>query len=128
MTYDEAMERFGHDAPDLRFGLELVDCSDLAPQSEFGVFKSVVAEGGQVRAINAKGGGEHYSRRGIDELTEFVKRRRRQGAGVVQVRGRRQAGLARSPSSSTRRCSRSSPSGCRPSRATSFCSPPTRGR
>src|SRR4029453_16482598 len=44
MTYDEAMERFGHDAPDLRFGLELIDCSDLAPQCEFGVFKSAVAE------------------------------------------------------------------------------------
>ncbi len=73
MTYDEAMERFGHDAPDLRFGLEIVDCSDLAPQSEFGVFKSVIAEGGRVRAINARGGGEHYSRRGIDALTEFVR-------------------------------------------------------
>jgi aspartyl-tRNA synthetase len=73
MTYDEAMERFGHDAPDLRFGLEIVDCSDLAPQSEFGVFKSVIAEGGKVRAINAKGGGEQYSRRGIDALTEFIR-------------------------------------------------------
>jgi aspartyl-tRNA synthetase len=73
MTYDEAMERFGHDAPDLRFGLELVDCSDLAPHSEFGVFKSAVAEGGNVKAINVKGGGEHYSRRGVDALTEFVK-------------------------------------------------------
>ena len=73
ITYDEAMERFGHDAPDLRFGLEIVDCTDLAPQSDFGVFKSVVAEGGRVRAINAKGGGEHYSRRGIDALTEFVR-------------------------------------------------------
>jgi aspartyl-tRNA synthetase len=73
MTYDEAMDRFGHDAPDLRFGLELVDCSDLASLSEFGVFKSAVAEGGKVKAINVKGGGEHYSRRGIDALTEFVK-------------------------------------------------------
>jgi aspartyl-tRNA synthetase len=73
MTYDEAMERFGHDAPDLRFGLEIVDCSDLAPESNFGVFKSVIAEGGRVRAINAKGGGEFYSRRGIDALTEFVR-------------------------------------------------------
>jgi aspartyl-tRNA synthetase len=73
MTYDEAMERFGHDAPDLRFGLEIVDCSDLAPLSEFGVFKSVIADGGRVRAINAKGGAEQYSRRGIDALTEFIK-------------------------------------------------------
>ncbi|MEM6798645.1 MAG: aspartate--tRNA ligase [Planctomycetota bacterium] len=73
MTYDEAMRRFGHDAPDLRFGLESVDLTDLAPQSEFGVFKSVVEAGGHVRAICVKKGAEHYSRRGIDALTEFVK-------------------------------------------------------
>ena len=72
MTYDEAMERFGHDAPDLRFGLELVDCTDLAAKSDFRVFSSVAASGGRVRAINAKKGGEHYSRRGIDALTEYV--------------------------------------------------------
>ncbi|HVT27612.1 MAG TPA: aspartate--tRNA ligase [Lacipirellulaceae bacterium] len=73
MTYDEAMERFGHDAPDLRFGLELVDCTDLAAKSDFRVFSSVASGGGRVRAINAKKGTEHYSRRGIDDLTEFVK-------------------------------------------------------
>ncbi|MBX3427286.1 MAG: aspartate--tRNA ligase [Pirellulales bacterium] len=73
MTYDQAMERYGHDAPDLRFGLEIVDCTDLAPESDFGVFKNVVEAGGKVRAINAKKGAEHYSRRGIDALTEFVK-------------------------------------------------------
>src|SRR6201985_1731042 len=70
MTYDEAMERFGHDAPDLRFGMELVDCTDLAAKSAFRVFSSVAASGGRVRAINAKKGGDHYSRRGIDALTE----------------------------------------------------------
>jgi aspartyl-tRNA synthetase len=72
MTYDEAMERFGHDAPDLRFALELVDCTDLAAKSDFRVFSSVAASGGRVRAINAKKGGDHYSRRGIDALTEYV--------------------------------------------------------
>src|ERR1041384_5696837 len=72
MTYDEAMERFGHDAPDLRFGLELVDCTDLAAKSDFRVFSSVAASGWLVRAINAKKGSEHYSRRGIDSLTEYV--------------------------------------------------------
>lgn len=72
MTYDEAMERFGHDAPDLRYGLELVDCTDLAAKSDFRVFAGVAASGGKVRAINAKQGGEFYSRRGIDALTEFV--------------------------------------------------------
>jgi aspartyl-tRNA synthetase len=73
MTYDEAMERFGHDAPDLRFGLELVDLTDLAAKSDFRVFSSVASGGGRVRAINAKKGGEHYSRRGIDDLTELAK-------------------------------------------------------
>jgi len=72
MMYDEAMERFGHDAPDLRYGLELVDCTDLAAKSDFRVFSSVAKSGGKVRAINAKKGGEFYSRRGIDALTEFV--------------------------------------------------------
>jgi aspartyl-tRNA synthetase len=72
MTYDEAMERFGHDAPDLRYGLELIDCTDLAAKSDFRVFSSVAASGGRVRAINAKKGGEHYSRRGIDALAEYV--------------------------------------------------------
>ena len=73
MTYAEAMERFGHDAPDLRFGLEIVDCTDLAAESDFGVFKSVAESGGKVRAINVKQGTKQYSRRGIDGLTEFVK-------------------------------------------------------
>ena len=73
MTYEEAMRRFGHDAPDLRFGLEIVDCTDLATESEFGVFKNVANSGGSVRAINVKAGTKHYSRRGIDALTEFVK-------------------------------------------------------
>ncbi|MGI9457918.1 MAG: aspartate--tRNA ligase [Aeoliella sp.] len=73
LTYDEAMQRFGHDAPDLRFGMEIVDCSDLAAKSDFGVFKSVVDGGGHVRAINAKNGTDKYSRRGIDALTEYVK-------------------------------------------------------
>lgn len=72
LTYDEAMERFGHDAPDLRFGLEIVDCTDLAKESDFRVFRSIAEAGNRVRALNAKGGGSHYSRRGIDALTEFV--------------------------------------------------------
>jgi aspartyl-tRNA synthetase len=73
MTYDEAMLRFGHDAPDLRFGMEIVDCSDLARESEFRVFKGTVEEGGYVRAIKAEGAAPKYSRKLIDELTEYVK-------------------------------------------------------
>lgn len=73
MTYDEAMERFGHDAPDLRFGLELIDCSDLANGCGFGVFSGAVEAGGNVRAINVKQGTKKYSRRGIDGLTNYAK-------------------------------------------------------
>jgi aspartyl-tRNA synthetase len=72
MTYDEAMERFGHDAPDLRFGLELVDLTDLAREAEFRVFRETAEAGGRVRGINAKGAAASYSRKGIDELTNYV--------------------------------------------------------
>ncbi|MBN1668258.1 MAG: aspartate--tRNA ligase [Anaerolineales bacterium] len=73
LHYQDAMQRFGKDNPDIRFGLELVDLTDLAPGSGFRVFESVVAEGGQVRAINATGLGD-YSRKQIDELTEYVRK------------------------------------------------------
>ncbi|MEC7446598.1 MAG: aspartate--tRNA ligase [Planctomycetota bacterium] len=73
MTYDEAMRRFGHDAPDLRYGMEIEDCTDLAAEAEFRVFRSVAEAGNFVRGINAKQAGDRYSRKGIDELTEFVQ-------------------------------------------------------
>ena len=72
MTYDEAMERFGHDAPDLRFGMELVDVTDLAKECDFRVFRATADAGGHVRGINARGAAASYSRKGIDELTNFV--------------------------------------------------------
>jgi aspartyl-tRNA synthetase len=70
--YDEAMERFGHDAPDLRFGMELIDLTDIAKTVEFRVFRSVADSGGRIRAINAKGAAEKYSRKDIDELNTWV--------------------------------------------------------
>lgn len=73
MTYDEAMERFGHDAPDLRYGMEIVDCTDLAAEAEFRVFKAVAESGGRVRAINAKQAANNYSRKDIDNLTAYVQ-------------------------------------------------------
>jgi aspartyl-tRNA synthetase len=73
MTYDEAMERFGHDAPDLRFGMEIVDLGEVAAECEFRVFRSTVESGGRVRGINAKGAAGRYSRKGIDELTAYVQ-------------------------------------------------------
>ena len=72
MTYDEAMERFGHDAPDLRYGMELVDVTDLAAECEFRVFQEAAAAGNRVRGFNAKGAAPRYSRKNIDELTAFV--------------------------------------------------------
>jgi aspartyl-tRNA synthetase len=72
LHYQEVMDRFGKDSPDIRFGLELKDMTDLAPQSGFKVFVEAAAKGGHIRGINAKGLGT-YSRKQIDELTEFVK-------------------------------------------------------
>ncbi|PGY07535.1 aspartate--tRNA ligase [Bacillus sp. AFS031507] len=72
MTYDEAMSRFGSDKPDTRFGLELVDLSEIVKDSGFKVFASAVANGGQVKAINVKSAAEKYSRKDIDALTDFV--------------------------------------------------------
>ena len=73
LTYREAMDRFGSDKPDTRFGLELVDVSDIVGDSGFQVFSSVVKNGGSVRAINAKGCVEKFARREIDALVDFVK-------------------------------------------------------
>ncbi len=72
MTYDEAMDRFGHDAPDLRFGMELIDLTDLAAEAEFRVFRGTADTGGRVRGINAKGAAANYSRKGIDGLTSYI--------------------------------------------------------
>lgn len=71
LTYQEAMERFGKDNPDLRFGMELKDITDLAEGSGFRVFESVNAKGGDVRGLNAKGLGD-YSRKQIEELTDYA--------------------------------------------------------
>ncbi len=73
MTYDDAMERFGHDAPDLRFGMELVNCTDLAGVCDFRVFRQAADTGGYVRGLNAQGAAPQFSRKRIDELTEYVK-------------------------------------------------------
>ncbi len=72
MTYQEAMDRFGSDKPDTRFGMELVDVSEQVKDSGFKVFAGAVANGGQVKLINVKGGAADYSRKDIDALTEFA--------------------------------------------------------
>jgi aspartyl-tRNA synthetase len=73
MVYKEAMERFGTDKPDTRFGLELIDLSHIVKDCDFKVFSDAVKKGGSVRAINAKGCGSKFSRKEIDALGEYVK-------------------------------------------------------
>ncbi|MBW5468444.1 MULTISPECIES: aspartate--tRNA ligase [Brevibacillus] len=73
LTYADAMARYGSDKPDVRFGMELTDVSDLVATSDFKVFAAAVAGGGQVKAINAKGCG-HYSRKEADDLGKFASR------------------------------------------------------
>ena len=79
MTWTEAMNRYGSDKPDLRFGFEICDLSDALRSTEFKVFASAIAEGGSVRAINIKGGADKFSRKEIDKLTDFVKTYRAKG-------------------------------------------------
>ena len=73
MPYEEAMNRYGVDKPDTRFGLELVDLTDCVKEAEFVVFKSAIEGGGSVRCINAKGLADKLTRKEIDKLVEVVK-------------------------------------------------------
>jgi aspartyl-tRNA synthetase len=69
LSWDEAMERFGHDAPDLRYGLEIVDLTAIAAESDFRVFRAAVEAGGRVRGIRVPGVAERFSRKDLDGLT-----------------------------------------------------------
>lgn len=85
-SHAEVMERFGTDKPDLRFGMELVDIGDVAGSCGFGVFKSTIEKGGRVRGLKAEQAAERYSRKNIDELTEFVKNYGAQGLAFFRVK------------------------------------------
>ena len=73
ITYKEAMERFGSDKPDTRYGMELYDLSDIVKDCGFGVFSNTVKDGGSVRGITAKNAFKSLSRKEIDKLTDSVK-------------------------------------------------------
>lgn len=73
MTYQEAMERYGSDKPDTRFGMELKQINEFAATSNFNVFKQTVENGGQVSALNVENQADQFSRKDIDQLTDFVK-------------------------------------------------------
>jgi aspartyl-tRNA synthetase len=84
LTYDASMARYGTDKPDLRFGMELIDLSDLLAECEFRVFRRVLAGGGQVKAIVAPGCAD-YSRRQVDELAELAQGHGAKGLTTVAV-------------------------------------------
>ncbi len=73
LDYHEAMERFGNDRPDLRYGLELIDLAEIAARTDFQVFKATLAAGNRVRGLCAPGAAEKYSRKDLDALTEEMK-------------------------------------------------------
>lgn len=85
MTYNEAMTRFGSDKPDTRFGMELIDVSQLGHDMDFKVFKDAVDNNGQVKAIVAEGAADQYTRKDIDGLTEFVNIYGAKGLAWVKV-------------------------------------------
>ncbi len=126
LSYQEVMDRFGKDNPDLRFGLELCDISDLAPGCGFSVFESTVASGGNVRGLNARGLGD-YSRKQIDELVEFVQKFKAHGLAYIAltVMGKR---VHLSPNSWSRASFKRSLSECRPNPAICSSSSPTSRR
>ncbi|HEV2129380.1 MAG TPA: aspartate--tRNA ligase, partial [Thermomicrobiales bacterium] len=92
LSYREAMDRFGNDRPDLRFGLELQDVSDALRETEFKAFKGVLDNGGQVKGIVVPGCAD-YTRKQIDELTELAKQAGAKGLATMQL----QAGGLKSP-------------------------------
>ncbi len=96
MTWQEAMDRFGSDKPDLRFGMELVNVSDVVKDCEFAVFKGALESGGTVRGINAKGQGS-MPRKKIDALVEFAKGFGARGLAYVAIQpdGTRKSSFAK---------------------------------
>ena len=86
LTYTESMQLYGTDKPDLRFGLEMADLADVAAETEFRVFQSVLAAGGIIKGFKAPGCAS-YSRREIDELTKLAKSRGAQGLVAIELQG-----------------------------------------
>ncbi|HLQ75021.1 MAG TPA: aspartate--tRNA ligase [Alloiococcus sp.] len=85
LSYQEAMDRFGSDKPDIRFGLELQDVGDIVKDSSFKVFTSVLEKGGAVKGINAKGGADTFTRKQIDKLQDVTAVYGAKGLAWVKV-------------------------------------------
>ena len=84
LTYREAVGRYGLDRPDVRYGMELVNVTDIVREAEFNLFKQVAANGGVVKAINAKGA-SHFSRKNLDDLIEYTKIYGAKGLAWIKV-------------------------------------------
>lgn len=85
ITWNEAMDRFGSDKPDIRFGMELKDMSSAVQNADFKVFDMTLENGGQVKAITVPGGADKYSRKQIEEKQEYIKRFGAKGLAWVKV-------------------------------------------
>ena len=85
ITWNEAMDRFGSDKPDIRFGMELQDMAEVVKGAGFKVFDSALENGGQVKAIVVPGGADKYSRKKIEEKQEYIKRFGAKGLAWMKV-------------------------------------------
>jgi len=84
ITYKEAMDKYGSDKPDTRFEMHLVNITDIALKTSFGVFTSNIENGGIVKAIKVKGGASLYSRKGIDKLTDYIRKFQAKGMAFLK--------------------------------------------
>ena len=85
ISYRDAIDLYGSDKPDLRFEMEIQDITDVFKKTEFTVFKNVIEEKGIINAIVAKGAADKYSRKQLDELTEFVKSKKASGLAYLKI-------------------------------------------
>ena len=85
MPYDEAMDKYGSDKPDLRFEMPINDITEVFENTEFTVFKNVVDNGGIINCLVVKGQAENYSRKGLDQLTDYVKTYRASGLAYLKI-------------------------------------------
>ena len=85
LKYQEAIDRFGTDKPDMRFGMEIVDLGEIVKGTSFKVFAQVLESGGQVRALNVKNSAEALSRKALDDLTEIAKTYGAKGMAWIKV-------------------------------------------
>ena len=84
MKYDDAMDKYGSDIPDLRFGMEIQDITEVFKNTDFTVFKNVIDEGGIINAIVVKNVADKYSRKDLDKLTDYVKTYRASGLAYLK--------------------------------------------